>query len=51
MMNKMLKVCEQRFRKEIRKEATRICFCFSGEDALKVMKTMEHEAVFDLSEY
>ena len=41
---------QQRFRKEIRKEELEFVFAFSGEDALKIMKTMEHEAVLILSD-
>ena len=41
---------EQRFRKEIRKEELEFVFAYSGEDALKIMKTMKHEAVLILSD-
>lgn len=41
---------QQRFRKEIRKEELEFVFAFSGEDALKIMKTMKHEAVLILSD-
>ncbi|MBD1262430.1 response regulator [Maribacter polysiphoniae] len=41
---------QQRFRKEIRRAELEFVFAFSGEDALKVMKTMEQEAVLILSD-
>lgn len=41
---------QQRFRKEIRNGDLEFVFAFSGEDALKVMKTMEQEAVLILSD-
>ena len=41
---------QQRFRKEIRNEALQFVFAFSGEEALKVMKTMNQEAVLILSD-
>ncbi|WP_339657460.1 response regulator [uncultured Maribacter sp.] len=41
---------QQRFRKEIRKEELEFVFAYSGEDALKIMKTMKHEAVLILSD-
>lgn len=41
---------QQRFRKEIRKEELEFVFAFSGEDALKIMNTMQHEAVLILSD-
>ena len=41
---------QQRFRKEIKKEELEFVFAFSGEEALKLMKVMEHEAVLILSD-
>lgn len=41
---------QQRFRKEIHNGDLEFVFAFSGEDALKVMKTMEQEAVLILSD-
>lgn len=41
---------QQRFRKEIRKEELEFVFAFSGEEALTLMKAMEHEAVLILSD-
>lgn len=41
---------QQRFRKEIRNGHLEFVFAFSGEDALKVMKTMDQEAVLILSD-
>jgi CheY-like chemotaxis protein len=41
---------EQRFRKEIRKEELHFVFAFSGEEALKIMETMDQEAVLILSD-
>ncbi len=41
---------EQRFRKEIKKGELHFVFAFSGEDALKVMKKINHEAVLILSD-
>lgn len=40
----------QRFRKEIRQEQLHFVFAFSGEEALKALKTMEQEAVLILSD-
>jgi CheY-like chemotaxis protein len=41
---------QQRFRKEIRNEEMHFMFAFSGEDALTIMKTINHEAVLILSD-
>lgn len=41
---------EQRFRKEIRKEELHFVFAFSGEEALKIMESMDQEAVLILSD-
>ncbi|WP_405396511.1 response regulator [Maribacter sp. Asnod2-G09] len=41
---------QQRFRKEIKKEELEFVFAFSGEEALSLMKAMEHEAVLILSD-
>jgi CheY-like chemotaxis protein len=41
---------QQRFRKEIRSGALNFVFAFSGENALKVMNSMQHEAVLILSD-
>lgn len=41
---------QQRFRKEIRNGELNFVFAFSGEEALKVMETMEQEAVLILSD-
>lgn len=41
---------QQRFRKEIRKGELEFVFAFSGEEALKVLKSMEQEAVLILSD-
>ncbi|MGO4919121.1 response regulator [Maribacter spongiicola] len=41
---------QQRFRKEIKKEEFEFVFAFSGEEALILMKAMEHEAVLILSD-
>jgi CheY-like chemotaxis protein len=41
---------EQRFRKEIRKGELHFVFAFSGEEALKIMGTMDQEAVLILSD-
>jgi CheY-like chemotaxis protein len=41
---------EQRFRKEIRKGELHFVFAFSGEEALKIMETMDQEAVLILSD-
>ena len=41
---------KQRFRKEIRKGEMEFVFAFSGEEALDVMKDLEHEAVLILSD-
>ena len=41
---------EQRFRKEIRASLIDFVFAFSGEEALKLMKKLEHEAVLILSD-
>jgi len=41
---------EQRFRKEIREGILNFIFAFSGEEALAVLKTIDHEAVLILSD-
>jgi len=41
---------QQRFRKEIRKGEWEFVFAFSGEDALKLMNSMEQEAILILSD-
>ena len=41
---------QQRFRKEIRKGEMEFVFAFSGEEAIDVMKELEHEAVLILSD-
>ena len=41
---------QQRFRKEIRKGELDFVFAFSGEEALKTLRTMEQEAVLILSD-
>lgn len=41
---------QQRFRKEIRNEELHFVFAFSGEEALKVMESMDQEAVLILSD-
>tara|TARA_R100001369_G_scaffold87720_1_gene123468 strand:- start:379 stop:753 length:375 start_codon:yes stop_codon:yes gene_type:complete len=41
---------QQRFRKEIRKGDLNFVFAFSGEEALKTLKTMDQEAVLILSD-
>lgn len=41
---------EQRFRKEIRKGELQFKFAFSGEEALEVLNTLEHETVLILSD-
>lgn len=41
---------EQRFRKEIRNKLVEFVFAFSGEEALKHLSTMEHEAILILSD-
>jgi CheY-like chemotaxis protein len=41
---------QQRFRKEIRKGDLDFVFAFSGEEALKTLRTMEQEAVLILSD-
>lgn len=40
----------QRFRKEIRNEEFSFVFAFSGEEALKILSSMEHEAILILSD-
>jgi CheY-like chemotaxis protein len=40
----------QRFRKEIKKGELHFVFAFSGEEALVLMKNMEHKAVLILSD-
>lgn len=40
----------QRFRKEIRKEELSFVFAFSGEEALKILDSMEQEAILILSD-
>lgn len=40
----------QRFRKEIRKGEIEFMFAFSGEEALKTLDSMKHEAVLILSD-
>jgi CheY-like chemotaxis protein len=40
----------QRFRKEIKIGELDFVFAFSGEEALKTLKTMEHEAILILSD-
>ena len=41
---------QQRFRKEIRSELFNFVFAFSGEEALQVLKRLQHEAVLILSD-
>lgn len=41
---------QQRFRKEIRKEEFQFEFAFSGKEALKLLETMDLEAVLILSD-
>jgi two-component system chemotaxis response regulator CheY len=41
---------EQRFRKEIKSGLADFVFAFSGEEALKLMKDLKHEAVLILSD-
>lgn len=41
---------QQRFRKEIKSEELNFVFAFSGEEALKTLKTMHQEAVLILSD-
>ena len=41
---------QQRFCKEIRKGEMEFVFAFSGEEAIDVMKELEHEAVLILSD-
>jgi len=41
---------EQRFRKEIRSGEMTFVFAFSGEEALSIMKSLDHEAVLILSD-
>jgi two-component system, chemotaxis family, chemotaxis protein CheY len=41
---------EQRFRKEIRKQAVEFVFAFSGEEALSYLNQHVHEAVLILSD-
>ena len=41
---------EQRFRKEIRAKLIDFVFAFSGEEALQLMKDLEHEAILILSD-
>ena len=41
---------EQRFRKEIRSKLIDFVFAFSGEEALQLMKDLEHEAILILSD-
>ena len=41
---------QQRFRKEIRSELFNFVFAFSGEEALQILKRLQHEAVLILSD-
>jgi CheY-like chemotaxis protein len=41
---------EQRFRKEIRENRVEFAFAFSGEEALALLNTWEHEAMLILSD-
>lgn len=41
---------EQRFRKEIRTNKVELVFAYSGEEALKLMEDLQHEAVLILSD-
>lgn len=41
---------EQRFRKEIKSNLVEFVFAFSGEEALDLMKDLQHEAVLILSD-
>jgi len=41
---------QQRFRKEIRRGDMHFVFAFSGEEAVDLLKDMEHEAVLILSD-
>ena len=46
----MQRLFQQRFRKEIRNEDVDFIFAFSGEDALNVLKAIDHKAVLILSD-
>ena len=46
----MQRLFQQRFRKEIRNEDVDFIFAFSGEDALNILKTIDHKAVLILSD-
>lgn len=46
----MQRLFQQRFRKEIRNEDVDFIFAFSGEDALNVLKEIDHKAVLILSD-
>ena len=41
---------EQRFRKEIRNNKAEFVFAYSGEEALQLLKDLQHEAVLILSD-
>src|SRR6187431_1801006 len=41
---------EQRFRKEIRNKEMEFAFAYSGEDALKYLNDLSHEAILILSD-
>ncbi|MEH6536539.1 MAG: response regulator [Psychroserpens sp.] len=41
---------QQRFRKEIKSEAFKFVFAFSGEEALQTLKKLQHEAILILSD-
>jgi len=41
---------EQRFRKEIRENIVQFFFAFSGEEALKYLSNIDHEAILILSD-
>ncbi|KAA9041840.1 response regulator [Ginsengibacter hankyongi] len=41
---------QQRFRKEIREHQVEFAFAFSGEDALRYLEQLNHEAVLILSD-
>lgn len=41
---------EQRFRKEIKERRVEFAFAFSGEEALNLLNTWEHEALLILSD-
>ncbi len=41
---------EQRFRKEIRNNEISFAFAYSGEEALKYLQSLDHEAVLILSD-